>query len=429
MGAAPLPIHGAERSLMSSTPATMRHVPFAPLSTVRVGLVGCGSRGTMLLRDLLEVDGVQITALLDTRTERTDKATAFVTAKGQPAPVAYHAPSDVQALCERADVDLVYVASPWERHTPQAVTAMQAGKHVAVEVPAAVTLDECWQLVETSEQTGRHCIMLENCCYEYNELLVLQMVQAGVFGTLTYAEAAYIHDLRELLFDGYVEGPWRRQAHRDRNGNLYPTHGLGPVARYLDIHRGDRFTQIVSMSSREASLSEWRDAHLPPNDARRSETYRCGDINTSLLRTELGRTVLLQHDTVTPRPYTRLNTVSGTKGMFTDFPARVFLDSDHNGKHVTGGDPDAWRPLTDFRQYEHPLWTRLGDKARKMGGHGGCDFVMNWRLIQCVQEGLPPDMDVYDAAAWSAPGPLSEQSVAGGSVPVAFPDFTRGNWQ
>ena len=233
---------------------------------------------------------------------------------------------------------------------------------------------------------------------------------------------------KELLFDREHVGPWRRLEHLKRDGNLYPTHGLGPVAWYLDIHRGDRFERLVSMSSPSLGLQGHRDRTLADDDPRRQETYACGDMNTSLLRTARGRTVVLQHDVVSPRPYSRINMVSGTKGTFADYPARVFLD---------GQEEHAWRELRqkDGRvpggiedRFEDPLWKRLAGPAEQ-GGHGGMDYVMNWRLVECLREGLPPDMDVYDAAAWSAPAALSEQSVAGGNVPVEFPDFTRGRWK
>jgi hypothetical protein len=259
-------------------------------------------------------------------------------------------------------------------------------------------------------------------------MLVLNLVRAGMLGELTHAECAYIHDLRSLLFKDEGEGLWRRFEHFTRNGNLYPTHGLGPVAQYLGIHRGDRFARLVSMSSPSLGLQAYRERALPPDDAKRRETYACGDMNTSLLRTEKGRTVVLQHDVVSPRPYSRINLVSGTKGTFADYPPRLFLD---------GQKEHAWQELRQKKKrrkggiedrFEDPLWKRLARPAEK-SGHGGMDFIMSWRLVQCLREGLPPDMDVYDAAAWSAPSALSQQSVGGGSVPIEFPDFTRGRWR
>jgi hypothetical protein len=264
-------------------------------------------------------------------------------------------------------------------------------------------------------------MILENCCYGYNELLVLNLVRAGVLGEVLHAECAYIHDLREILLADEGEGLWRRLPHERRNGNLDPTHGLGPVARYLDIHRGDRFDYLVSMSSPERGLTLYRDAHAPAGSPKHRERYRTGDMNTSLVKTVKGRTIVLQHDVVSPRPYDRINLVSGTRGIFRDYPPRI---------HVEGrGEPHRFGTLDDYRaEHEHGLWRTVGELARAQGGHGGMDLVMVWRLVQCLREGLAPDMDVYDAAAWSAPGPLSEASVGKGSAPVRFPDFTRGGW-
>jgi len=390
----------------------MRKAPFAARDHVRVGFVGTGSRGSWLMNDFLVLTGVEVAAVCDLRPEAAERAAGRVTEKGQREPRVFAGPEGWQQLLEM-DLDLLYVTTSWETHTPLAVAAMEAGKHVAVEVPAATTLEECWQLVETSERTRRHCVMLENCCYGYWEMLVRRMIGAGLLGTLTHAECAYIHDLRAYLFRGHN---WRRAHHTHRNGNLYPTHGLGPVSQCLGIGETDAFDFLVSVSSREAGLREYRDSHLPEDDPRREEVYRCGDMNVSLLRTKQGRTIVLQHDVVTPRPYERIFLLAGTHGTFRDYPPRLFLD----GK----GGHDDWLSLDDYKaEWEDPLWTKQGDLARELGGHGGMDFLMNYRLVQALREGTPPDMDVYDAALWCAPGPLSEQSVAAGSMPVSFPDF------
>jgi predicted dehydrogenase len=302
-----------------------------------------------------------------------------------------------------------------------ALAAMKHGKHVGVEVPAAKTIADCWELVNTSEATRRHCIQLENCCYGYNELLVLNMVKAGVFGEITHGACAYNHDLRSILFSDEGEGLWRRFEHFNRNGNLYPTHGLGPVAHYMDIHRGDRFDYLVSMSSPVASLAAYRKEHLKPDDPRQKETYRCGDLNVSLIHTVKGRVINLEHNTSSPQPYDRINLIAGTKGIFRDYPPRIYVD---------GSPKEEFASIDPYKtKFEHKYWTEVGDMARELGGHGGMDFVMAYRLIHCIKQGLPPDIDVYDAAAWSAPGPLSEESVAKGSAPAKFPDFTRGGWE
>ena len=396
---------------------------FSPTDTVRIGIVGVGARGSSMLHEFMAVDNVQITALCDIVKEKVVGAQAVMEKAGQKTPALYfNGDHDFENLCRRDDIDFVYVATPWDWHVEMALAAMNNGKHVGLEVPAATTLKECWALVDASEKTRRHCVIMENCCYGYNEMMVLSMVRAGLLGDLIHAEAAYIHDLRALLFSNESEGLWRRFPHITHDGNLYPTHGLGPVANYLKIHRGDRFDYLVSMSSLERGLTEYRKAHIPAGDPKWKEKYKCGDMNTSMIKTANGRTIMLQHTVTTPRPYDRINLISGTKGIFRDYPPRIYIDGQAGG--------EQWATLEKYKsEYEHPLWTRVGELARKRGGHGGMDFIMVYRLIQCMREGLAPDMDVYDAATWSCPGPLSEMSVAQGSAPMKFPDFTRGKWK
>lgn len=404
--------------------SSMHGVAFAPHPIVRVGMIGLGGRGLSQLGELLGCDDAQVTAVADVSETATARAAARIQEAGQPAPAQLTGEDGWQRLLEQ-DLDLVYITTGWATHTPYAVAAMQAGKHAAVEVPAATTLEECWQLVETSERTRRHCMMLENCCYDYWEMLVKRMVRAGLLGDLTHAECAYIHDLRRELLSDRGSGLWRRLPHITRDGNLYPTHGLGPVAQCLGIGNDDAFDYLVSMSSREAGLSLYRNQNLPSDSPKQREVYRCGDMNVSLIRTKRGRTIVLQHDVVSPRPYDRIFLVSGTKGMVRDYPPRLFLDGISD--HTAWPPQEAWLPLDEYKaQYEDPLWTNLGELARKRGGHGGMDFIMNYRLLQTMHQGLPPDSDVYDAAEWSAPGPLSEQSAANRSSAVDFPDFRKG---
>jgi hypothetical protein len=264
--------------------------------------------------------------------------------------------------------------------------------------------------------------MLENCCYGYNELLVLNMVRAGLLGEILHGEGAYVHDLRAALFDDGGRGVWRRLPHIHRDGNLYPTHGLGPIASYMGINRGDRFDYLVSVSSPQRGLDAWREAHVDRSSPQWTETYRCGDVNTSLVKTAAGRTIVVQHDVVNPRPYDRFNVVAGTRGIFRDYPPRVYLEDQEGPEEYTSLDPYRER-------FEHRLWKQQGERARQLGGHGGMDFIMVERLVHCMRQGLVPDLDVYDAAAWSALGPLSDASVAAGSAPFGFPDFTRGRWR
>jgi len=392
-----------------------------PLGKVRVGIIGIGGRGSALLGNLLDIDNVEIKAVCDVIAARVDAARRRVKDKGQPEPAGFSKnETDFENLCKRGDMDLVYIATPWEWHVPMALAAMTRGKHAAVEVPAAVTLDECWQLVDAAEQTRRHCMMLENCCYGEIEMLVLGMVRQGVLGELTHGEAGYLHNLADFLISQESAAVWRRRYLALMNGNLYPTHGLGPIAQYMGIHGGDRFDRLVSMSSPERSLSLLRDK-LPADDPRRRERFMCGDMNTTLVKTALGRTIVLQFDITTPRPYSRINMICGTEGTFCDYPPRLHLK----------GKADAWETdLTPyFQRYGHPLWKQLKEKALKSGGHGGMDYLMNWRLVQCLLTGTELDMTVYDAAAWSSVFPLSVASVSQGSAPVAFPDFTRGAWK
>jgi predicted dehydrogenase len=404
--------------------ATMAAVPFERLETVRLGVIGVGGRGNSLIDNFAEIPHVQIAALCDVVADKVAKAQSKIVKLGrQPNPPALYSAGDhaFEQLVAREDIDLVIVATPWLWHVPMALAAMKHGKHVGVEVPAAKTIAECWELVNASEATRRHCIQLENCCYGYNELLVLNVVKAGVFGEITHGACAYNHDLRSILFSNEGEGLWRRFEHFNRNGNLYPTHGLGPVAHYMDIHRGDRFDYLVSMSSPVASLAAYRKEHLKPDDPRQKEIYRCGDLNVSLIHTVKGRVITLEHNTSSPQPYDRINLIAGTKGLFRDYPPRIYVD---------GSPKEEFSSIDPYKtKFEHKYWTEVGDMARELGGHGGMDFVMAYRLIQCIKQGMPPDIDVYDAAAWSAPGPLSEESVAKGSAPAKFPDFTHGGWE
>ena len=296
--------------------SSMIGVPFEARDVVRVGFVGVGGRGQGQLHEMLAVEGARVTAVCDVVPAQVERARERVEKAGQPTPAMT---ADWRQVCERDDVDLVYVCTSWDEHVAPAVYAMECGKHAAIEVPAATTLADCWRLVDTSERTRRHCVQLENCCYDVDEMMVLSMVRSGSFGRITHGEAAYIHDLRSTLLADHAEGLWRREPHKVRNGNLYPTHGLGPVAWYMDIHRGDRFTRLVSMSSLQASLETYRDATAPADSPKRAETYTCGDMNSSLIQTATGRTILLQHDVVTPRPYSRINLVQGPRARSAVF--------------------------------------------------------------------------------------------------------------
>jgi hypothetical protein len=400
---------------------SMIGVHFAPTPNPRIGLIGTGGRGTSLLGNLLAADA-RILALCDVVRSKAEHACSLVEKAGQPKPTLYtDGDHDFEKLVARDDLDLVIIATPWDWHVEMAVASMKHGKHTATEVPAAYTLEDCWRLVDTSEQTRRHCIMLENCCYGYNETLVLRLIHEGLFGDLLYGEGAYVHDLREELFSGAGEGLWRRTAHTLRDGNLYPTHGLGPVANYMGIQRGDRFDYLVSVSTPQRGLDLYRKEHLAANDPRQAERYINGDMNTTIIKTANGLTLTVKHDVVNPHPYDRINVIAGTKGAFADYPPRIYFDGQKGG--------EEWASIEPWKEHQHPLWRREGEIAKKLGGHGGMDYIMLYRLLECMKQGLEPDMDVYDAAVWSAPGPLSRASLSQSSAPARFPDFTRGRWQ
>jgi hypothetical protein len=399
---------------------SMMDVAFAKREP-RVAMIGLGGRGTSLLGNLLAADA-QMVALCDIVPEKAEHAAGMVVAAGEKKPELYtKGPHDFENMLARKDIDLVLVATPWNWHAEMALDAMKQGKDVAIEVPGVTTMEDCWKIVRTSEETRKHCMMLENCCYGYNETLILRMVQAGEFGDLLYGEGAYIHDLRDELFSNAGEGLWRRTEHTLRNGNLYPSHGLGPVANYMGIQRGDRFGHMVSMSSPQRGLDKWRKDHLKPGDPRWAEHYITGDMNTSLIKTAKGLTITVKFAVSSPHPYDRINLIAGTKGIFEDYPPRIYFEGVNK--------EDEWGTLDAYKQYQHPLWKREGEIAKKTGGHGGMDYIMLYRLLECVRKGLPPDMDVYDAATLSAVAPLSVASVSRGSAPMEFPDFTAGKWE
>jgi predicted dehydrogenase len=406
----------------TAQPASTAPYRAAPIETVRIGYVGIGGQGSSHVRNLLKIPGCQITAVCDIRPERTDWATKEIAAAGQRPPTAYtRGPQDFQRLCETEALDLVYNATPWEFHVPIMLAAMKNGKHTATEVPAAMTVDDCWAIVEASEKLQKHCVLMENCNYDRMEMMVYNIVRKGLFGEVLHAEGGYLHDLREIKFADTGEGLWRRAWATRLNGNLYPTHGLGPIANCLDINRGDRFDYLVSMSGPSRGLQDWAAEHLPADSPKRHERYVLGDVNVSLIKTVNGRTIVVEHGTNLPRPYSRIHMVQGTKGLFQGYPDRVYIEGQ--------GKEDEWRAAQDLlAEHEHPLWKEIADRAHG-AGHGGMDFIEDYRLIKCLREGKPTDMNVYDAAALSAVVELSVKSNGKRSAPFDVPDFTRGRWK
>ena len=396
----------------------------APLDVVRIGLVGVGGRGRGDLANFLKLDGVEVPAICDIVEGNAARAQKMVTDSGRPSPQLYtRGDTDYKRLCEREDLDLVFIATPWEWHTPISVEAMNSGKHAVSEVPIAVTLDECWELVETAERTGRYCVQLENCNYDRVELMVLNMVRQNVLGELVHARCGYLHDLRAGKFS-QREGRklWRLDHSIRRNGDLYPTHGLGPVAQCLNINRGNQFDHMVSIGSKTQGLHDYAVREFGPDSPQAKLDFALSDVVTSLIRTRGGQTIVLTHDTNTARPYSRDFAIQGSKGIVEKYPeARVYLD---------GKSPEhEWEDLLAVyaEQFEHPLWRALEERAQG-SGHGGMDFVQTYRLIYCLRNGQPLDLDVYDGAALCAVSELSERSIAARSKTMDFPDFTRGQW-
>ena len=334
-----------------------------PIPEVKIGFVGVGGQGGSHVKNMLGVPGVKITAVCDTAEDRVKLIQKWVVEAGHKEPVGFsRGPRDFERLCETADVDLVFNSTPWEWHVPVCVAAMKNGKHAATEVPAAMTLDDCWQLVESAEKYRKHCVMMENCNYDRMEMMVYNIVRKGLFGDVLHAEGGYLHDLREIKFADTGEGLWRRAWATKLNGNLYPTHGLGPIANCLDINRGDRFDYLVSMSGPSRGLQDWAADHLPADSPKRHERYVLGDVNVSLIKTVNGRTIVVEHCTNLPRPYSRIHMVQGTKGLFQGYPNRVYIEGQ--------GKEDQWREAQDLlAEHEHPLWKEIAESAQG-AGHG-----------------------------------------------------------
>ncbi len=396
------------------------------LDKVRVGIIGLGLRGPAAVERMSYIDGVEIVALCDQYEDRVEKMQEFLKKQGLPQAKSYSGSKDAwKDMCENPSIDLIYIVTPWSLHTPMAVYAMEHDKHVAVEVPAAKTIDECWQLVETSENTRKHCMMLENCCYDYFELLTLNMARQGLFGELVHGEGGYIHPLLELNFSktGYAE-MWRLKENQKRNGNLYPTHGLGPVCQAMNINRGDKMDYLVSVSSNDFQMAE-KAKELAAKDPFfkdfEGKKFR-GNMNTTTIKTSKGRTIMVQHDVTSTRPYSRIHLLSGTKGIARKWPAPEHIAFGH--KWIEKEELEILK-----KEYSPEIVRKIGELAKKVGGHGGMDFMMDWRLIDCLRNGLPLDQDVYDAALWSSISPLSEWSVANRSNSIDVPDFTQGAWK
>jgi predicted dehydrogenase len=427
------------RTAVPERPSGQKHVLGlrAPkLDTVRVGFIGLGMRGPGAVERFTHIPGVKIAALCDKHGDRVEKSQKILDKAGLPAAASYSGSEEAwKELCRRSDIDLVYIATDWKHHAEMMIYAMEQGKHVVCEVPAAMTLEEIWKVVDTAERTQKHCMMLENCVYDFFELTTLNMARQGLFGEILHVEGGYLHNLED--FWDYYEGDWRMQYNKTHRGDVYPTHGFGPACQLLDIHRGDRLDVLVSMDTKPANIPEYL---IEKRGMDREEAYdfRNGEHTMTMVRTAKGKTMLIRHDVSSPRPYSREYEVTGTKGFAQKYPQEGYAfrsDSpveegvmpDHENLSGHGFVSEAAKKAL-MDTYKHPIHKELEEQAKQVGGHGGMDFIMDYRLVYCLRNGLPLDMDVYDLAEWCCLVPLSEISLDNGSAPVAVPDFTRGHW-
>ncbi|MFC5171005.1 Gfo/Idh/MocA family protein [Streptomyces mutomycini] len=421
---------GAEASAPGRRPGqkSMINVPFEEYRTVRVGVIGLGNRGSGMTTGWSVIPGCVVTAVCDIRADRAERTADGLVADGMPRPAEYGGSADAYAkMLRRDDIDLVYIATPWEFHYEQGKAALLSGKHVVVELPIATEVSELWDLVDTSERTRKNLMLSENCSYGRNELAMLKMAHEGLFGDVTNGHGGYLHDLRELLFsDTYYTDAWRRRWHTRSTASFYAMHGLAPIAAAMDINRGDRMTTLKATATAPKGLADYRERFIPKSHPSWRETYINGDLVSCAIETARGRTIRAEHDVSSPRPYSRINSLAGSRGIFEDYAGtsttggRIYVEPDHGGH--------SWRDFDAYRkEFDHWLWKKLGDEAEN-GGHGGMDYILQWRTVQLMRAGLVPDIDVYDSASWCAPVPLSVMSLEKEGRPVAVPDFTRGSW-
>lgn len=402
-----------------------------PIPNVRVAFVGLGMRGPGAVYRMSQIEGVEVVALCDVREERTKHTNEILKRAGKPEAQEFYGDTAVwRQVSALENVDLIYIATDWKSHATIASQGMKDGKHVAIEVPAAMTMEEIWDLIDTSEKTRKHCFQLENCVYDFFELTTLNMAQQGLFGEIIHAEGAYIHQLND--FWGEYWEDWRLAYNRDHRGDVYATHGMGPACQALNIHRGDKMNYLVSMDTKPlGGPAAYKAKHGVDVD------YKNGDNTMTMISTEMGKSILIQHDVVSPRPYSRMYQLSGTEGFANKYPSQGYALSsanvgsdvapNHENLNAHGFVPEEVR-LALMQKYKHPIVVDIEEKAKQVGGHGGMDFIMDYRLIYCLQRGLPLDMDVYDLAEWSCLAPLTAISLENNSAPVEIPDFTRGAW-
>ena len=405
-----------------------------PLSTIRAAFIGVGARGGYHAKSFARLEGTEVVAICDVYQDLVEEKKKWVEKvdefqQHQNIALYYGDEQQWLKMLDEVKPDAVFIATNWENHAPMAIASMKAGAHAFVEVPMATTLKDLWDIVDTSEQTQKHCMMMENVNYGRVELMYLNMVRQGLVGDLLHAEAAYIHELRwQMQEQKRGTGSWRTYHYANRNGNLYPTHGLGPVAQYMSLARGeDNFASLVSFSTPAMGRALYAEENYPADHKWNQLDYKGGDLNTSIVKTKLGRTIMIQWDETSPRPYSRHNLIQGTKGTLAGFPTRIALDGGVEGltkNHHSWVQGEELSAI--YEKYDHPLYKRLNEST-KNSGHGGMDGIMIYRIVECLQNGLALDQNVYEGCLWSAVSPLSEMSVLNGGAPQTFPDFTRGD--
>ncbi len=413
------------------------------IDNIKAAFIGVGARGTGHAKQIATINGTEVVAICDLYKDLAERSKNNCTeiGKGQRhknIKLYYGSENDWMSMLDEVKPDIVFISTNWNTHAPMAIESMKKNVHAFVEVPIATTIEDMWKIIDTSEKTKKHCMMMENVNYGRDELMFLNMCRKGLIGDFLHAEASYIHSLRfQMDEQKRGTGSWRTYHYANGKGNLYPTHGLGPVAQYMNLSRqDDNFSKLVSYSSPALGRKLYANKMYPKDHKWNELNFKNGDINTSLIKTELGRTIMVQWDETSPRPYSRHNLIQGTQGTLAGFPTRVAFDNESNIKNNISDesvDYHSWIKGKDleklYEKYDHPLYIRLGNLAKKMGGHGGMDFIMRYRIIECLREGLPLDQNVYEGCFWSAVGPLSGKSVKEEGSPQKFPDFTRGNWK
>ena len=403
-----------------------------PIPVVRIAFIGLGMRGPGAVERMTHIDGVEIVALCDIRQERVEYANNILEKRGFPKAQEFYGDDEIwRQVTALPNVDLIYIATDWKSHAKIGVQSMKDGKHVAIEVPSAISMEDIWDLINTSEQTRKHCMQLENCVYDFFELTTLNMVQQGLLGEVIHGEGAYIHGLQPF-WNSYWNN-WRMDFNREHRGDVYPTHGLGPVCLAMNIHRGDKLNYLVAVDTKPIG----NPAYIKEKTGEEVTGFRNGDHTCTLIATEKGKSILIEHNVTSPRPYSRMFQLTGTKGFANKYPTQGFaldkgeidpaIAADYQRLNAHSFVPDTVRKLL-MERYKHPIAVAIEEKAKEVGGHGGMDFIMDYRMIYCLQKGLPLDMDVYDLAEWCCLIPLTEISLDNNSMPVEIPDFTRGAW-